>query len=236
MIAQRALGGGAAVLERALQLALDERDLLLAAGWRSITSQTSAGMSRPAATRSCTKAASMRAVSGVARPGSPSSGAIGTPMKTHLSTAWSYAASSRCSVAYGPERRGDQARVVRADGVVDEPAAAVAERQVRQRAEQAAPLRGVAEAVELGELGLGRLAHRGEEEHPGGVVDGPGVHVLVVGVRVERAAPDLAPDGGEAGADGGGVGGDRRLGLAHPLGALGRRASAPAPAGAPPGS
>ena len=35
--------------------------------------------------------------------------------------------------------------------------------------------------------------------------------------------PTLRPTGGEAGADGGRVGGDRRLGLAHPLGALGRR-------------
>ena len=54
-----------------------------------MTVQTSAGMSRPAATRSCTNAASIRAVSGVARAGSPSSGVIGTPMKTHLRTAWS---------------------------------------------------------------------------------------------------------------------------------------------------
>ncbi len=82
---------------------------------------------------------------------------IGTPTKTHLRTAWSYGASARCSVAYGPERAAAiRPRVVGADRVVDQ----VERRaspivQVRQRAEHAAPLGRVAEAVELGQLVLG---------------------------------------------------------------------------------
>ena len=88
-----------------------------------------------------------------------------------------------------PERGGDEARVVRADGVVDEPAAAVAERQVRaaRAAGRGAPRRrrsGRARASSASAASpiAARISTRAASSTVQAWTS------LVVGVRVERAA------------------------------------------------
>ena len=93
------------------------------------------------------------------------------------------------------ERRGDQPRVVGADRVLDEVDGLGI--QVLERAQDAAALGGVAVAIQLAQLGPG-VVERLQEIGARGVVDRPRMHVVRIRAVVERPAPDLAADGGEA--------------------------------------
>ncbi len=159
-------------------------------------------MSRPAATRSCTNAASMRAVSAVAR--------AGQPVERRDRHADEDALEHRLIVGGVVEVLGRvRARARRRRAACRScgsrrrraPSRAVADRQVRERAQQAAPLGGVAEAVEVAELVLDAVAERDEQQRARRVVDRPGVHVVGVVVRVAaaRGRPCGPPSGSACG-------------------------------------
>ena len=109
-------------------------------------------------------------------------------------------------MAYGPSAAAiSRVSLVRIASSV-RPSAAVAQVQERQRAQHAAALGGVAVAVELGELALGRLARRDQQQRTraaSSIVQRE--EVGGVGALLERLAPDLAPDHREARPHRGGI-------------------------------
>ncbi len=126
----------------------------------------------------------------------------------------------------GAERGSDQPELVRPHRVVDERDAGVPDRQVRERAQDAAPLGRVAVAVQLVELRAGLVAEREQKQRAARVVHRPGVDVGGIGRRVERPSADAPADGREERADRLRLSQHGRDGVLEPAHLLGRRPGA----------